>query len=68
MSRMSSLAHVPQGIERNSAIPTANFRMNEIRKLPEAEQFAARVSEGAFDDLAAEAVKELREQKNRSFA
>jgi hypothetical protein len=42
--------------------------MNEIRKLPEAEQFAARVSEGAFDDLAAEAVKELREQKNRSFA
>jgi hypothetical protein len=27
------------------------------------EQFAARVSEGAFDDLAAEALREQREQK-----
>ena len=81
MNRISSLAHDPQGFERNSAIPTANFSMNEIRKLPDAEllalatqvdaeaaravdeQFAARVSEGAFDDLAAEALQELREHK-----
>ena len=27
MSRMSSLAHVPQGFKRNSAIPTVNFWM-----------------------------------------
>ena len=31
------------------------------------QQVAARVSEGAFDDLAAEAVKELREQKPVPF-